>query len=147
MEKSPDTNDNYINSSALPNDKLLEFLKQILGEEGVIFLNLNNAITALKQSQPVWQVPFAIGLWGLPFLYYRKTDNLNKLEFFYRFPEKTNGQNKQLLMTSTLMVFGLSSQIRQNDKNEAFSNIEVALEAIESRYDSLSSEIENGFIR
>jgi hypothetical protein len=49
--------------------KVLELLKALMGEDGITFLDLNKAITAVKDGQPVWQAPFAIGLRILPSLY------------------------------------------------------------------------------
>lgn len=43
-------------------DELQEFLKGLIGGDGLTFLNLDNAIAAVTQDQPVWQAPFAIGL-------------------------------------------------------------------------------------
>jgi len=52
-----------------PDDWPLEWLEVLMGEEGLAFLNLDYAITAVKQVQPFWQASFAIGLAALPFLY------------------------------------------------------------------------------
>ena len=142
MEVSPEPKDNNDNSFELARDKFLEFLKLTIGEDGLTFLNLDNAITAIKQAQPFWQAPFAIGLWALPLLYHNETDSPGKHEFLYSFPKNIDSQYKEVLLTSLSMVFGLSFQIYPKCTDEAVSDLaSSALEALESRYNSLSAEV------
>jgi hypothetical protein len=142
MEILPEPKDNNDDSFELPHDQLLEFLKLLMGEDGLTFLNLDNAITAVKQAQLFWQAPFAIGLWALPLLYHFETDSQGKHEFLYRFPKDIDSQNKEMLLTSVSMVFGLSFQIHPKNKGELVSDlVDSALEALESRHNSLSAEV------
>ena len=145
MEMSPESKDSNNNSVKLPGDKLFEFLKLLMGEDGLAFLNLDNAITAVKQARSFWQSSFAIGLWALPLLYHHETDSPGKHEFLYRFPPNIDSQNKGVLLASVSMVFGLSFQINSKSKDKAVSELaSSALEALESRYNSLSAEV-SGF--
>ena len=124
MEISPEPKDSNDNRIELPRDKFLELLKKLLGEDGITFLNLDNAIASVKLAQPFWQAPFTIGLWALPLLYLRETDSQGKLiGVLYRFPRDINSQDKGVLLKSVLMVFGLSSQIYSKSKDMAFSDL------------------------
>lgn len=110
------------------NDKFLEILKQLMGEDGLRFLNLDNAITAVRQGQPVWQAPFVIGLYALPFLYNWETDS--------------HGTGVPDLV---FLVSGLALQTLLKSKDVTNSEISdlvgSALEPLEAKYDSLSVEI------
>ena len=143
MEISPEPKDSNDNLLELPRDKCLELLKVIMGEDGLTFLNLDNAITAVRQGHRVWQAPFAIGLWALPLLYHWETDSQGKLiGVLYRFPRDIDSQDKGVLLKSVLMVFGLSSQTYSKSKDMAVSDlVGSALEPLEARYDSLSAEV------
>jgi len=139
MKISPEPKDSNDNSYKLPEAVFLEFLKQLMGEDGLTFLNLDNAITAVKQAQTSWQAPFAIGLWALPLLYQHDTDSPDKHEFLYRFPPNIDIQNKEKILSSVLLVFGLSSQIHSNSYDKEYSKlIDLCLEALESQYNSLT---------
>ena len=106
-------------------DSLLELLKTLMGEDGLTFLNLDNAITAVKQGHPLWQAPFAIGLRALPFLYHRETDSQDTA-----------------VPVWALLVLGLASQIYVRSKDMTVSDlVGSALEPLEARYNSLSAEV------
>lgn len=145
MEISPEPKDNNDNFLELPGDKLLEFLKLFMGVDGLTFLNLDNAITAVKQAQPFWQAPFAIGLWALPLLYHYETNSPGKLEVLYHFPteiDSIDSQEKKVLLASVSMVFALSFEIHTKSKDMAVSDlIGSVLEPLEARYNSLSAEV------
>ena len=140
LPEPKDSNDNRIE---LPRDKLLEFLKVLMGEDGVTFLNLDTALAAVKQAQPFWQASFVIGLWALPLLYFRETDSQGKLiGVLYRFPRDIDSRDKGVLLGPVLMVFGLSSQIYLKSKDMAVSDlVDSALESLEACCDSLSAEV------
>ncbi len=117
MEISPEPKD--------IDDKLLEFLKELMGEDGLAFLSLDNAITAVKQTQPFWQAPFSIGLHALPFLYHRETDSQGTA-----------------LPDLVLVVLGLASQTYPKSKDMTASDlVGSVLEPLEARYNSLSAEV------
>ena len=110
------------------NDKLLELLKQLMGENGLAFLNLDNAITAVKQGQLIWQAPFAIGLHTLPFLYHGETDS--------------RGAAVPDLL---LVVLGLASQTYSKSKGMAVSDLAgSALDPLEAFYNSLRAKRSKG---
>lgn len=116
MEISPESKDS--------NDKFLEFLKELMGEDGLAFLNLDNAIATVKQGQPVWQAPFAIGLHALPFL--------------YRWEMDSQGTAVSGLV---LLVLGLASQTYSKSKDMTGSDlVGSALEPLEALYDSLRAK-------
>jgi hypothetical protein len=100
---------------------VLKFLKALMGENGITFLDLNNAITAVKDGQPVWQAPFAIGLRILPSL--------------YRWERDTQGR---AVPTLALLVVALASQIKIEDMTDSDS-IGSALESLETQYASLNA--------
>lgn len=104
-------------------DKLLEFLKELMGEDGITFLNLDNAITAVKQGQPVWQAPFAIGLRALPSLYHWEKDSQG-----IAIPDLA------------LLVLELASQIKIKDMTIS-DLVRSVLEAFGGKANSLSAVI------
>jgi hypothetical protein len=107
------------------NDKLLEFLKELMGEDGLTFLDLDNAITAVKQGHWVWQAPFAIGLRALPLLYHWGTDSRHTA-----------------VPDLALLVLALASQVHVRSEDMAISDlVNPALEPLEAKYNSLTVEI------
>lgn len=61
MDASPQSNN--------LDDNVREFLKTLIGEDGLAFLSLDEAVASLKQGELKWQAPFFIGLRALPSLY------------------------------------------------------------------------------
>ena len=108
-------------------DKLLEFLKALMGEDGLTLLNLDNAITAVKQGQPVWQAPFAIGLRALPFLCHFET---------------ISHDTEVPIELSLILILLLASQVYSKSGDMTVSNlISSALESLEIQHSILSAEI------
>ena len=142
MEISPEPKDSNNNHLELPRDILLEFLKVIMGEDGLVFLNLDNAIASIKQAQPVWQAPFAISLWAFPLLYHHEVDSQGKFTgVLYNFPEAVDSHIKRELMTSVLTVFGFSSQTYSKSKDITVPClVNSALEALETQHNILNAE-------
>lgn len=104
-------------------DKLIEFLKEFMGEDGIAFLDLDNAITAMKQGQRVWQAPFAIGLHVLPFLYHWERDSQGRA-----------------VSDLALLVLGLASQTKI--KGMTISDlVRSVLESFGNKANSLSAVI------
>jgi hypothetical protein len=108
-------------------DKLLEFLKGIMGEDGLVFLDLDNAIAAVKQAHPPWQAPFAIGLRALPFLYHWET-----------------GSQRPEVPSLAVVVLGLAFHPRVRSTDNTLSElIGSALEPLETQYATLSTKVKN----
>ena len=106
-------------------DKLREFLKDLMGEDGLTFLDLDNAINAVKQEHRFWQAPFAIGLHALPFLYHWETDSKDTA-----------------VPDLVLLGLGLVSQTHSKSGDMTVSDlVGSALEPLEARYASLSAEV------
>lgn len=104
-------------------DWYYEYLIDLVGKDGIAFLNLDNAITAVKQKQRVWQAPFVIGLLVLPLLYNWKKDNKE-------------------IPISALVVAGLVSQIHsQYGETIALDLTGSTLESLELLYKQMSTEV------
>lgn len=107
------------------NSQVLEFLKGLMGEDGLAFLDLDNAITTVKQGHLSWQAAFAIGLHALPFL--------------YRWDKVPQGTAPPVL---ALVVLELASQTHSRSKDMTVSDlVGLALEPLEARYASLRTEV------
>jgi len=117
MEISPEPQDT--------DNKFLEFLKILIGEDALTFLDFDKAIAAVRESQPVWQAPFAIGIRALPFLYHWDGDSRDR-----GIPDLV------------LVVLRLASQIDVKSKDATASDlVHWALDPLEAKYNSLNAEI------
>lgn len=103
-------------------ETLYEFLINIIGKEGITFLNLDNAITAVKQGQRLWQAPFAIGL--------------QVLSFFPFIGEKPD----QSIPPLVEIIMGLASQIHLKSNLTVLDWAGSVIEPLEALYKPLTTD-------
>ncbi|MFA5055584.1 MAG: hypothetical protein WC562_05360 [Dehalococcoidia bacterium] len=114
MEVSSDANNE--------SNRFRELLKQIMDEDKLVYLNIKNSMTAIKEGDLSWQAPFTIALYALGLL----LRNINVYE---------GKMNHPALLD---LVFFLSLEILSDSKD--LDLVEPAYESIEPLYRKLSDE-------